>query len=94
MWVAAYQPAHSRIIRFVFPDPDEPMITEWRAKERAGTVEDGPPLVPDGADDRADHDLAAPGQEGDGAGGGGPAACGADLAAPLPGVELDRVRRR
>ena len=52
--------------------------------------EDGPPLVPDGADDRADHNLAASGQEGDGAGGGGPAACGADLAAPLPGVELDR----
>ena len=39
--MAAYQPAHSRIIRFVFPDPDEPMITEWRAKERAGTVRMG-----------------------------------------------------
>jgi hypothetical protein len=27
---AAYQPAQVRIIRFVFPDPDEPMITWWR----------------------------------------------------------------
>ena len=41
MWLAAYQPARSRILRFVFPLPDEPMITECRAKERAGTVSMG-----------------------------------------------------
>ena len=39
--MAAYQPAHSRIIRFVFPDPDEPMITEWRVSDPAGTASTG-----------------------------------------------------
>jgi hypothetical protein len=27
---AAYQPAQERIIRFVFPHPDAPMMTWWR----------------------------------------------------------------
>ena len=39
--MAAYQPAHSRIIRFVFPLPEEPMITECRVREPAGTARTG-----------------------------------------------------
>ena len=35
---AAYQPAHSRIIRFVFPLPEEPTSTEWRIRAGAGRV--------------------------------------------------------
>ncbi len=92
--MAAYQPAHNRIIRFVFPDPDEPMMTECRAKERAGTVRMGrqgcrmarmigpittwPPRVSSGTVPGA---AARP-------------RAARTWPAPLPGVELDRVRRR
>ena len=38
VWVAANQPAHSRIIRFVFPLPEEPTITECRINAGAGKV--------------------------------------------------------
>ena len=57
--MAANQPAHSRIIRFVFPLPELPTITECRGKGGAGSV-DGPPAVPDRADRGAGHDPARP----------------------------------
>ena len=38
---AVYQPAHSRIIRFVFPHPVAPMITMCRAHAANGTVNTG-----------------------------------------------------
>ena len=36
-----YQPAHSRIIRFVLPEPDAPMMTMCRAHAAAGTANTG-----------------------------------------------------
>ncbi len=40
------QPAHSRIIRFVFPDPVAPMMTWWRAHAAAGMAKTGLGLAP------------------------------------------------
>ena len=55
--VAVNQPAHSRIIRFVFPLPVEPTMTMCRAHDAAGQGEHRVPAVADGADGPADRDL-------------------------------------
>ena len=39
--MAVNQPAHSRIIRFVFPDPVAPTTTMWRAQAAAGMAKTG-----------------------------------------------------
>ena len=88
--VAVNQPAHSRIIRFVFPLPVEPTMTMCRAQRRRVQGEHRVPGVADGADGAADRDRVAAGEQRDGAGGAGQALGGGGLPPPLAGVEGDR----
>ena len=86
---AAYQPAHNRIIRFVFPDPDEPTTHLMPGERPVRDGQDRAPAVADGADGRAHHDRPAPVGEGTLPGAVTRPRAVRACPAPLPGVEDD-----